>query len=119
MKFGKQIRFVAVKSWYDKYVEYKKFKVAVTNGRERMLEAHENGALDSELDTMKEEFLENIFKLIYKSLNSVTSFYTTEYVKFQELINEIEDDIDVHLPFSQRDEESKKSFIKRVFGITI
>lgn len=119
MKFGKQIRFVAVKSWYDKYVEYKKFKVAVTNGRERMLEAHENGALDSELDTMKEEFLENIFKLIYKSLNSVTSFYTTEYVKFQELINEIEDDIDVHLQFSQRDEESKKSFIKRVFGITI
>lgn len=119
MKFGKQLRFVAVKAWYDKYVDYKRFKKEVTSGRERLEEAYDNGALKAEIETKKEAFLEDFFKLLYKSLNVVTSFYSSKYVEFQELIDEIFLDIDVHMELSEPSEESKKSFLKRVYGITL
>ncbi|EAY07428.1 Sodium:sulfate symporter transmembrane region family protein [Trichomonas vaginalis G3] len=119
MKFGKQIRFVAVKAWYDKYVDYKKLKKVIAQGRENLFEAHDNGALMAEVETMKETFLQEFFKKLYKDLNVVTSFYSNEYVECQKLIDEINIDIKEHVEFSNRDEDTQKSFLKRVFGITL
>ena len=119
MKFSKQIRFVAVKAWYDHYINFKAFKKLISQGRARLEEARDNGATEEEIEEMRANFIEEFSHKLYKSMNGVTSFYTENYIDCQKQIDDIGIDLHEHTEFSGRDAEAERAFLKRVFSITL
>lgn len=119
MKFGKQLRFVAVKNWFEHYVNYKYFKKEISVLRARLEEVHENGATDEEVIAIKQQFMEDFSLKLFKELNSVTGFFTSQYVSYQNELKEVDTDLKDYLAFSGRDDDVQRSFTKRISGITL
>jgi phosphate transporter len=119
MKFSKQIRFVAVKAWYDHYINFKAFKKMIIQGAARLTEAHDNGATEEEINELRANFVEEFSHKLYKALNGVTSFYASNYVDMQKEIDDISIDINEHAEYSARNTDAERSFTKRVFGATL
>ena len=119
MKFSKQIRFVAVKAWFDHYINFKAFKKLISQGKARLEEARDNGATEEEIAEMRDNFVDEFAHKLYKAMNGVTSFYASNYLDCQKQIDDIGIDIHEHLEFSGRDAEAERAFLKRVFSITL
>lgn len=119
MKFSKQIRFVAVKAWYDHYINFKAFKKMITQGSARLSEARDNGATEEEINELRDNFVEEFSHKLYKALNGVTAFYASNYVDLQKEIDDIGIDINDHAEYSGRNSDAERSFTKRVFGVTL
>ena len=119
MKFGKQMSYVAVKAWFDNYINFKSFKKLLAKGKKRVEEGKENGLSEQEIESIRSVFIEEFAHKLYKAINNTTRFYTMKYTELQEKIDDITVDMHEHNEYSERSNAAQKSFIKRILALTM
>ncbi|KAH0790127.1 Sodium:sulfate symporter transmembrane region family protein [Histomonas meleagridis] len=114
MKFGKQLRFVAVKQWYDRYIPYKDLKKMIKQFISLIEETTDISPTD--VENLKNTCNEKFISALRESISQIATFYSQQYEEIEKSIDEIRADLDDQLESDERSEEAEKSFHKRIYG---
>ena len=119
MKFGKQIRFVAVKAWYEHYIPYKKLKQEVKRYLLRIQETRELGASDEEVAQVRATAIEEFTTHVHQTINQIIAFYVDRYCEKETEIGGLKMDMEDELETGVKSEEAEKQFHKRIYGLML
>lgn len=118
MKFGKQLRFIAVKQWFDKYIPYSELKKKIKQIMFQLSETREIGATEEEIQDLRQKCIIELFNAVNDAISNATSFYLEEYLEVQSQTESIKMDVDELLenPGETFENPGQKSLKNRVFG---
>lgn len=117
MKFGKQIRFVAVKQWYDHYFPYKELKKLIKQYLFRIQETSELVTNPEELEETRKRCVDEFLASVNENVNHVVTFFVEQYLEIENSTQGIKLDLDDYLDSGiGRDEDTDKRFHKRIYG---
>ncbi|OHT10703.1 Sodium:sulfate symporter transmembrane region family protein [Tritrichomonas foetus] len=117
MKFGRQIRFVAAKQWYDHYIPYNELKGTIKQLLFRIQETCEITANDNEIINVRKECIESFQNTVINHINRIIAFYIDTYLELETKINAITMDIEDFLETKERSDEADKSFHTRIYSL--
>ncbi|KAH0790318.1 Sodium:sulfate symporter transmembrane region family protein [Histomonas meleagridis] len=118
MKFGKQLRFVAVKAWFPHYIQYKQFKKMIKSFATRLNEAHEQNQSESDIQKLKDECYANFKEALINNINDCLQFFSSLVAEATERIEKLSTEIEHTIEDQEeesKDEETATSFHKQVF----
>ena len=118
MKFGKQLRFVAVKAWFEHYIQYKGLKRLIKSFTEAVNQAIEEGKSEEEIAALKDECYESFREALVDNVNDTIKFFSKLLTEATEKIERLAADIDEQLEEQEDTEKSEEIAIqlsKRIF----
>ena len=116
MKFGKQLRFVAVKQWYDEYLPYKNFKKMIKQFLAQIEETIELTDTQDDIENFKKTCIEKFMSALKESISRITAFYTQHYIELENNVEQIRVDVEEQIETGERSAEIEKTFHKRLYG---
>ncbi|OHT14819.1 Sodium:sulfate symporter transmembrane region family protein [Tritrichomonas foetus] len=119
MKFGKQIRFVAVKQWYEHYIPYKQLKKKIKQELFRVQETEDITANENEIENIRKECIESFINTVHGHINHVTSFFIDRYLELETQINSLTMDIEETIENGEKSEELEKDFHKKIYSLML
>ena len=116
MKFGKQIRFVAVKQWYDHYIPYHDLKKMIKQMLFRIQETCEITSNDNEINNVRKECIQTFQNTVIEHINRITAFYIDTYLEIETQINSVAMDVEDFLDTHEKSEDQAKLFHQKIYG---
>ena len=115
MKFGKQLQFIAVKEWFDKYIPYNEYKKLIKQLQFRLQETKEMASTEEEVENVIDKCVDDFLNKVTQSINHATSFYLEEYLEVQSQIESVKMDLNEALENQEITEEVEKNLRNKVF----
>lgn len=120
MKFGKQLRFIAVKTWDKHYIQYKQFKKMLLQMAAEVNEARENGKSEDEILQMKKEHCVTFKEALTQNVNESIQFYCDYVTQTSEKVEAISQNVYAELEKQTPQEEDTAIQIhKKIFITTL
>ena len=116
MKFGKQIRFVAVKQWYSYYIPYKDLKRMIKQFFFRCEETEDIAGSQLEKATVRQKCIQDFVIAVEELVRSVVDFYISKYQESELAIDAIRQELDDQLESDSHSDESKHAIHKMIYG---
>lgn len=115
MKFGKQLQFIAVKEWFDKYIPYNDYKKLIKQLQFRLQETREMASTEEEVENVIDKCVDDFLNKVNDSISNATSFYLEEYLEVQSQIESIKMDLNEAIENENCTEEVEKNLRNKVF----
>lgn len=117
MKFGKQLRFIAVKAWFDKYIPYSDYKKIINQDYAKLQNLKDVGpASEEEIAALQVNLADEFYNLVANSIHTATGFYLEEYLEVQGQIESLRCDLEDIVESDNCSEEAKNKLRNKVFG---
>ena len=116
MKFGRQLRFIAVKQWFEKYLQYWDYKKQIKQLVYMLQETKEMSGSQLEYDLLRNKSVDNFLNKLHDNISRITSFYLEQYLEVQSQIESIKMDLDEALESKDESIEVEKNLKKRIYG---
>ena len=120
MKFGKQLRFIAVKQWDKYYIQYKQYKKLIKQNKIAYSEAVQNNASTEDLKNLKKDFVRLFFQTLSDNVDSGINFYREQLKIIEQKIDNISDELWTELEKGEIVNDDKAvSFHRGIFVLVL
>lgn len=116
MKFGKQIRFVAVKQWYGHYIPYKDLKRMIKQFFFRCEETEEIAGSQLEKEAVRQQCIQDFVIAVEELVRSVVEFYVSQYQEVEISLDSIQQDLDDLCESDELADEACYKIHKMIYG---